>query len=134
MDKCIVFYECWQMECCGTSFSINDNVKWLVYKAETLNTPVDFGKINYCYEAHSSDWEKLFVLEGKVETIKILYERHVPSTDNPRLLVLVDGEIIEVKIARGFEQEIDDMSPSGYIVSLNECTIRPAREEEVTFR
>lgn len=54
--KCNVFYESWQMECCGTAFSVGDTVKWLVYKAEQLNTPVDIGEINYCYEAHSSDW------------------------------------------------------------------------------
>lgn len=73
--KCVVFYESWQMECCGIAFSIGDTVKWLVYKTEQINTPVDIGRIDYCYEAHSSDWQNLFVLEGKVETIKILYQQ-----------------------------------------------------------
>ena len=51
--KCTVFYDSWQMECCGTPFSVGDIVKWLVLKAEQLNTPVNVGAINYCYEAHS---------------------------------------------------------------------------------
>ena len=38
--KCTVFYDSWQMECCGTPFSVGDIVKWLVLKAEQLNTPV----------------------------------------------------------------------------------------------
>ena len=75
MNRCIVFYESWQMECCGTDFFIGDTVKWLVYPCNYLNTPVDVGKVEYCYEAHDSDWNKLSVLEGKVEDIKILYEK-----------------------------------------------------------
>ena len=75
--KCTVFYDSWQMECCGTPFSVGDIVKWLVLKAEQLNTPVNVGAINYCYEAHSSDWQNIFVLEGKVETIKILYHSYL---------------------------------------------------------
>lgn len=55
--KCSVFYESWQMECCGKAFYKGDNVKWLVYKTDRLNTPVDIGKIDYCYEAHSSEWK-----------------------------------------------------------------------------
>ncbi|MDD6990502.1 MAG: hypothetical protein PUI48_01595 [Oscillospiraceae bacterium] len=132
--KCIVFYESWQLECCGTPFSIGDSVKWLVDKTEHLNTPVDVGTINYCYEAHSKDWQKLFVLEGKVETIKILYELFRPSEENPRFLIAVDGKMIDAAKAEGFDKDIDNMKSSGYIVLLNECTIRPAKKEEVTFQ
>lgn len=134
--ECIVFYESWQMECCGTPFSLGDTVKWLVSKSGQLfiSTPVNIGTINYCYEAHCSDWQILFVLEGKVETIKILYQRYEPSESNPSLLVPVDGKIVEVEHAKGFEQDIDDRKSSGFIVSINECTIRPAKKEEVTFK
>ena len=132
--KCVVFYENWQMECCGTAFSIDDTVKWLVYKTEQINTPVDVGKINYCYEAHSSDWQNLLVLEGKVGMIKILYEKYAPSIDDSRLLVPVSGETLEVEGVKGFEKKINDMEPSGYIVALNEYTIRPAAQEEVIFK
>lgn len=132
--KCNVFYESWQMECCGTAFSVRDTVKWLVYKAEQLNTPVDIGEINYCYEAHSSDWENILVLEGRVETIKILYQRYVPSIDNSRLLVPISGETVSAKRVEGFEEKLNDMELSGYIVGLNDCTIRPAAQEEVSFK
>lgn len=30
MRDCTVFYECWQMQCCGVPFSVGDVVKWLV--------------------------------------------------------------------------------------------------------
>ena len=132
--KCIVFYESWQMECCGKSFSIGDTVKWLVYETEQINTPVDIGRINYYYEAHSSDWQNLFILEGRVETIKILYHQYKPTVSNPRLLIPVNGEIVEAERAEGFDKKLNDMEASGYVVGLNEYTIRPAKREEVTFR
>ena len=127
--KCTVFYDSWQMECCGTPFSVGDIVKWLVLKAEQLNTPVNVGAINYCYEAHSSDWQNIFVLEGKVETIKILYHSYAPSENNPRLLIPIGGKTIDAENAKGFDKKVDDMEASGYIVVLNEYAIRSAKKE-----
>lgn len=132
--ECIVFYESWQMECCGTAFSLGDTVEWLVEKTESLNTPVDIGKINYCYEAHRSDWQDLLVLAGKVETIHILYQKYEPTAENPRLLVPVGGELVAAERAKGFDKKLRDMEASGYLVRLKECTVRPARKEAVTFR
>ena len=109
-------------------------VKWLVLKAEQLNTPVNVGAINYCYEAHSSDWQNIFVLEGKVETIKILYHSYAPSENNPRLLIPIGGKTIDAENAKGFDKKVDDMEASGYIVVLNEYAIRSAKKEEVTFK
>lgn len=134
MNKCIVFYETWQMECCGTDFLIGDTIKWLVYKCNHLNTPVDVGKVEYCYEAHDSNWEKIFVLEGKVEKIQILYEKYEPSKENPKLLKPVNGMLIKSEVARGFDKSFDGMEASGYVVEVSNYTIRPAKKEEVTFR
>ena len=74
-DICTVFYESWQMECCGEPFVVGDNVKWLVCRGAIINGIIGLGKIDYFYEGHSSDWENIFVLEGKVESIKILFEK-----------------------------------------------------------
>ncbi len=133
--NCIVFYECWQMECCGKPFAVGDNIKWLVkITAQPLNTPVDIGNIDYCYEAHSSDWQNIFVLEGKVKKIQILYERYAPSADNPRLLAAVGGTLINSEYAKRFENKKEDKEPSGYVVGLSECSVRKAGQEKVTFR
>lgn len=131
--NCNVYYETWQLECCGTVFSIGDTVKWLVCKVEQIDTPIDIGEIDYYYEAHSSDWENIFVLEGNVETIKILYEQYEQKGNNSRILIPVDGKLIDTECASGFEEKIDDMRASAYVVHLKDCTIRPAKSEEVTF-
>lgn len=134
MKKCLVFYESWQMDCCGTAFSIGDTIKWLVCKAELQYISIDIGKMDYDYEAHSSEWKSLFVLEGKVEEIKILYQKYEPSENDSRFLVPVSGELVEIETAKGFDKNWNDMQASGYIVSLNECIIKPAKKKEVTFR
>ena len=84
--KCTVFYESWQMECCGTAFTIGDRVKWLVYKIEReqILTPVELGTIDYCYDAHNTSWEVLFVLEGRVKSIKVLYELFRQKQTRPK--------------------------------------------------
>ena len=102
--QCVVFYEGWQMECCGTAFSVGDAIKWPVAKGVRLNTPVQVGTIDYCYEAHDSSWQKLFVLEGGVENIKILYQRYAAASEDSRLMAPVCGEIVEVNSAKGFEK------------------------------
>ncbi len=134
MKRCVVFYETWQMECCGTEFYIGDNVKWLVYKSEHINSPIDIGQIDYCYEAHSSEWENLFVLEGRVEKINILYHKYEPSKNNPRLLVPVGGQLVESEGAEGFEEKYNNLEASGYMVVLDEYVVRPAKKEEVIFK
>lgn len=132
--KCVVFYECWQMECCGTTFTIGDRVKWLVMRPEYFKAPIDIDTIDYIYEAHSSEWKKIYVLEGTVEMIRTLYQKYAPSEHNARLLVPVDGKLIEVKKAKGYDNPFKDMEAGGYVVDLNECAIRPAKKEEITFR
>ena len=133
MRKYAVLYEAWQMRCCGIPFAEGDRIKWLVCKVDLLNTAVDIGEIDYCYEAHSSEWNSLFMLEGRVKEIKILYEEYMPSRDNMNLLVPVRGKLVKTQNADGFDEKLDDMKASAYIVQLDECTIRPAKKEEVTF-
>lgn len=127
-----VFYESWQMQCCGMPVSVGEKIEWIVDKITTINTPVKIGKIDYCYEAHSSEYRKLYVLEGVVEKIDVLYERYEQSSDK-NYYVPVDGKLINVKTADGEEEDIDDLSLSGYVVKLRDCSVRRAKREEVTF-
>ena len=129
-----VFYDSWQLECCGNPFKIGDSVKWLVLKESELNTPVDMGRVDYCYEAHSSDWTELFVLEGRVERIQTLYQKYEPSKENPRYLVPTGGKLSDSAQAKGFEKNDGEMKATGYLVSLADCSVRPAKQQEVTFK
>lgn len=121
------------MECCGTAFSVGDAIKWPVAKGVRLNTPIRVGTIDYCYEAHDSCWQKLFVLEGIVENIKILYQRYAADLADSHLMIPVGGEIVEAKRAKGFER-FNGMEAGGYIVTLKEYTVRSAGKEDITYQ
>ena len=131
--KCVVFYETWQMECCGSGFSTGDKVKWIVYEnnEEKTDIPSEIVKIDYHYEAHTPYCERLLTLEGKVEEIKILYEKNRCYEMEEDCF---EGELVETEHVGGFEKVFNNMRASGYVVILNDFTIRPAKEEEVTFK
>lgn len=138
MDTCKVIYEEWQLTCCGTPFAIGDKVEWLVldYGKVSGVTPPDvasrIGKVDYFYEAHSSDWESLCVLTGVVRSIRGIYYRY-GAVPGQRALVPQSGHITELQ-SSDVEDSIEDMSFAEYLVELESPHIRPAQKEEVTFR
>ena len=83
-----------QMQCCGTPFSIGDTVKWEALKADTVNTPVDIGDIDYLYEAHDDGGGKIMSLTGKVDEIRILYHKYA-LTNEKMYLIPVSGKLIK---------------------------------------
>lgn len=133
-DKCAVFYEGWQMECCGEDFSVGSNIKWIVCDGAQIKLPVNAERIDYCYEAHSSDYKNLFILEGKVKEIKAFYEKYEPSTDNPKLLVGTDGALYDINSSTDIACKKNNMCFSGYIASIENYSIRPAQKEEIIFK
>lgn len=122
--ECTVSYDSWQMECCGTTFFPGCSVKWLVEKRVPKNIPPEIEDIDYRYEAHSGDWEKLFLLEGKVESIHLLYQSPISSDTKKWMLIQTDAAV-------GFEQDFRGMECQNYIVKLVDCSIRPAVEEDL---
>jgi len=134
LKECSVFYEEWQMACCGEPFKVGDRINWLVLAGGPVNIAVEIGHIDYSYEAHSSEWKKLFVLEGTVKKIELLYEKYEPMADNPRCLYPVDGIMVEADSARGFEKDYKDMKINGYVIKISDYAVRKAMKKEVTFK
>ncbi|MBR6338090.1 MAG: hypothetical protein IKR76_10245 [Ruminococcus sp.] len=129
-----VFYDSWQLECCGTPFTAGDKIKWVVRPNNGLYTAVDLSFVDYCYEAHSEYKPDFSVIEGIVTDIRLLCQRYEPDKDRPRLLLPVSGELFPTERAEGFDEAPEGMQASGYVVGLTDCTLRPARKEEITFQ
>lgn len=133
MDTCMVLYSIWEMECCGIEFGVDDNVKWVVVRDFSLVSEIK-EDIDYVYSAHEQYEEnKFYILEGKVRDIRILYEKYVPSIENPRLLVPTDSKMISANHSSEYEDELDGMRSSAYIVKMEDYTIRPAKAGEVAY-
>lgn len=118
-----VFYDLWQMECCGIPFKIGDNVFWLVTVNENSSIKID--GLEYFYDAHDDDVE-LFVLKGIVKKIDIYYEKfelvnkdgrnmYVPVYDTFKL-VNTDSSVIK-------EEKIGELKASGYVVELSDVEV-----------
>lgn len=121
--KCRVYYECWQMDCCGDPFAVGDWIEWTVVKAENLSSIVDLGKVDYFYEAHD---EAFFSLQGKVENIFILYQKYEPVTDKT-ILVPIYGELIKTKRAKDFVADEKGMQASAFLVELSNFIVEPCK-------
>lgn len=131
-DNCIVFYEGWQLECCGKDFKINSIVKWPVCNGNNIKLPIKTKKIDYYYEAH--DDRDIYILEGKVKKIKALYEKYEPSKDNPRILVATDGILFDIKSSIEITREKNNMDFSGYLVYIENYSIRLAKKNEIPIK
>lgn len=78
--KTTVYYESWQMQCCGEPFAIGDTVKWDCLKADGSYAI----KADYYYEAHNIPKRTmLYQIKGKVSKIDaVIYDYIKSETDN----------------------------------------------------
>ncbi len=126
-----VFYELWQMECCGTPFKVGDPVEWHAFSADILIRPFDIDGLEYVYDAHFDDWEGIFTLKGVVSGISVYYEKfetvRAPGHDR-NMLKPVPGtsEIIAITSSEDVEIYRNGLQASGYIVELDEASVAPA--------
>ena len=136
-DAIVVLISGWEMQCCGTPFSVGDYIKWLASKwGEGYIAPEGVVKIDYCYDEHSSDWQKLFTIAGKVVEIRATYEKFVPNPDNGKYLMRAAGEteIKKTTYADGWDKDIDGKNFDCYVVNLEDVSISSAKQSEVTFQ
>lgn len=135
-NKCVVFYEYWQMECCGTGFEKGQDVKWLVEKRGTksfhngiadrpgyvsMKTP---DEVDYTFDNHNDDYRELLVLEGTVSEVKGCYR-------DPKFETF--GKVIDGNDSLDVIQKVDGMEMEGYLVTISDYKTRPAEKSEVTF-
>ena len=137
-QRCSIYISDWQMQCCGTPFKIGDAVGWLVRVYEDDWQDKALHGAEYYYEHHSADWNKLYMVTGIVDVIKSRYCRYEPRP-KPNLklgsfLYPVYQKSVSITEADGWEADIDGLAFFSYLVELCDCTIRPAKEDEVTFR
>lgn len=125
--KCRVFYEIWEMECCGAPFSVGDRVKWQVGTVQDgqITAPLDIGHVDYWYDAHDF-FAEVSVLEGTVAKIEILYESLEASSENPLESIAVGGELKETDKADGTEEDRGALRVIAYLAELTDCRLENA--------
>lgn len=125
-----VYYELWQMECCGTPFKIGDSVEWYVIDADRLISSLDIDGLQYAYDAHFDDWNGIYKLRGIVNSISVYYEKYeLVSAPGHDMLKPVPGisEMVPITSSEDVDIYRGELQASGYVVELIETDVRPAK-------
>ncbi|TAL43391.1 MAG: hypothetical protein EPN91_06545 [Salinibacterium sp.] len=124
-----VFYEEWQMQCCGTPFSVGDSVSWTAIPAGS-HFVEDFGSIEgadiaWYEEHHQEPGTQVERVGGMVVSIRAIRQEFGPLSPDDKVLVPVAGAVLatDLSSANGWESESDDPAHpdylfSGYVVTL----------------
>ncbi len=128
-DECVLYYEAWQLQCCGDPFAVGDIVNW------TCVIPSDVGNahgiiIDFEEEHHGSATHSI---KGRVT--KIVAERS-EFPKGKREIHYHKAKTIQEEIlkADGYEKnlpndETTDRTFWGYIVTLKDAVVAPLRKE-----
>lgn len=130
MDKCTIYYESWQLQCCGDPFSVGDIIEWTcVMPTEYKNAHgiiLDFEEEHHGFATHS--------ITGTVS--KIIVERS-ESPKGKKETWYDRAETIqeEIQSANGRESINEDNDTTeytlwGYIVELEDVIVKPITEQE----
>ena len=134
--KARIFYDLWEMECCGTPFKIGEGVDWLVRNIDEIKDTIEVDNLDYIYDAHNDDWENIYKLKGIVKTINIYYEKfEIKNVEGRNMLVPIPktSKLVNTNSSDDYEEDVDGLKASAYVVELENVTIRPATEKEVTY-
>lgn len=130
MNECTVYYESWQIQCCGKPFSVGEKVEW------TCKFPSDYKNahgiiIDFIEEHHGFPTHRI---TGTVT--KILAERsEFPKGEKEVWYERVQTIQEELQHADGKESvKKDDETTEntfwGYIVELHDVTVKPLAEDD----
>lgn len=129
MDECTVYYESWQLQCCGDPFSVGDNVEWSCFQSEYKNAHgivLDFDENHHGFAAYSVSGivnkiiaERSEFPKGKRET---WYEKAMTIHE-------------EIQHADGWESELKDDDTTertfwGYIIELKDVIVKPLKNDK----
>ncbi|MDO4897229.1 MAG: hypothetical protein Q3971_07685 [Moraxella sp.] len=113
MNAISVYYENWQMDCCGESFKIGDTVQWDCVKSND-----DFLiQADYYYEAHDDSDVVIMGKVAEIYGIECQYEKRENG-------VLYPIGYHKTPISQAKEFMSDKMAESGFLVVLDDVVIK----------
>ena len=83
------------------------------------------------------DWENIYRMKGIVKEIYIYYEQFETKEIKGRKMYVPipkTAKLIKTNSSENFEEKIDKLQASAYVVELENVTIRPANQKEVTYK
>ncbi len=125
MDVCTIYYQSWQIQCCGNPFSVGDKVKWTCVKPKEKCKNAHGITINFEEDHHG---QATHIITGIIT--KIIAERSEVAKE-VKVICYDKTKIIreELQQADGWESDYDDDNDTkrffwGYIVELKDVTLK----------
>lgn len=123
MNKnCKVYYEDWQLQCCGDPFSVGDDIEWTAiakhYKLPKHDVDIDF------MEEHHLEWN--CKIKGRVN--KIYAELSKRSTLACQSYEKTNTQLIPVNYADGYTYP-HGLTLWGYVVELSNVVTESASDD-----
>ena len=125
LKECTLYYESWQLQCCGEVFAVGDTVNWTCYIPDT---PKDAHGISIDFEENHHDMST-HSISGTIT--KIIAERSELPPSNDTIyyekVTTIHEEMLQVE---GWEKEYssDDNTRRtlwGYILTLKNVVVKP---------
>ncbi len=128
-DECKLFYEAWQMQCCGDPFAVGDKVGWTCIEPREYKNAhgiiLDFEEEHHGFATHS--------ISGTVTQI-IAERSEFPK--GKRVVYYPQAKTIQEEISKadGREKDFPDDEETertfwGYIVTLKDAVVKPLPEK-----
>jgi hypothetical protein len=125
IDECTIYYESWQLQCCGEAFAVGDCIEWTCIIPENKKNAhgiiIDLEEEHHGFATHR--------VTGKV--VKIIAERS-EFPKGKREVGYHRAQVIhtEIQKADGWESNLKDDETTdrtfwGYIVELTDVIIKP---------
>ena len=143
-----VWYEEWQMACCGNDFALGGRVVWPVTRPSDFESGFsapgmerETGTIDYLYDMHFDRWEEIYTLTGVIQRIQGVYFYFEPDPEHPHLLRRTSGFLTEMTDCDYWTRERElpkrrrnSRKPrprfDAYLLRIVPEEIRPARESD----
>jgi len=143
----VVWYEEWEMACCGSFFALESKVVWPVSKFHSFDSgylPTDMeqqiGAVDYRYDMHASSSAGLYTLTGIIKNIKGVYFYFEPDPQKPNFYHRVSGFLTEMidcdywtekKMApKGKKGRVPQPSFDAYLIGIEDLEIRPIQDSD----
>lgn len=130
MDNVIVYYQAWQMQCCGEPFAKGDIVTWGVFIAtDSFEIDGETVNIDFYEEHHTTHRHIMFQITGQVERVlaeyspKIEGEKVVSYSKVKKHYIDCDDEIDRYN----FPEDCHDWA---YIVWLSNVKLEQLKNEQ----
>lgn len=130
LDECVVYYESWQLQCCGKPFAIGKTIDWTGFVPKRYDNAhgyiIDFHEDHHAHATH------------KITGIVTMINSQYSDSDKDKKIISYHKEWAYHSIlqnADGWDcgQETDETKKRtiwGYIVELKDVTITPLKKDK----